>query len=228
MEREPSQSPNTDTHKGLHCPEGRADSTGSLAARGVDVTRQAMPHIQDINVGNGIIPEAVIGEDIERGSSDSNSDDDTCLVGESWVEESSTLVYVPVPGMPVTAESKYRYVPNGCAICLCHFDGGDRIIWSSTRSDPHVFHEHCMLHYLLSVGSKAARSRRRNQDADGQDPVKDATDFAMLCPCCRQSFISNSVIATSPSCVDDLDKRAEIPGASTSDGDGVSATESAV
>lgn len=181
-------------------------------------------HEQDICVGKGVIPEAMIGEDIERGSNDGNSDDDMCLVGESWVEGSSTLVRVPVPGMPVTAECKYRYVPNGCAICLCHFDGGDRIIWSATRSDPHVFHEHCMLHYLLSVGSKTARNRRRNQEADGQDPVKDATDFAMLCPCCRQSFVSKTAIAIPSSCADDLDKSAEIPGGSISDGDGAAAT----
>ena len=175
-----------------------------------------------------MIPDAVIGEDIECGSNDINSDDDICLVGESWVEESNTLVCVPVPGMPVTAECKYRYVPNGCAICLCHFVGGDSIIWSATPSDPHVFHEHCMLKYLLSVGSKAARSRRRIQEADGQDPVKSATDFAMLCPCCRQPFVSARVIAIPSSRVDDLEERSVISGGSVSGGNGASAAEIAV
>lgn len=188
--------PDLGTQEVTNC-EGGCSTSISVTGSENSTTRD-LPQILDTDVEMGISAKALTGENADGGNNGSESDDEMVLVGESWIEERSTLVCVPFPGVPVTAEVKRRYVPNGCAICLSHFVGGDRVTWSATPSDPHVFHEQCMLRYLLTVGSKAARRRQRNQEGDDPDSVKDATDFAMLCPCCRQSFVSESAIVSPP------------------------------
>jgi hypothetical protein len=107
---------------------------------------------------------------------------------------------------------KIRFVPNGCAICLCEFEAGERVTWSATKGDPHVFHEDCMMNCYLSVGAKASRRRRRHpEDQDpNQDPVEAATDFPMLCPCCRQQFVSK-VSPKLPEESDDEDPKDSVP-----------------
>ena len=124
--------------------------------------------------------------------------DDLAVVDEPFEKEYDTLVSVPVPGKPITSNDKARFVPNGCAICLCEFVAGDRVTWSATNNDPHVFHEECMLKYLLSVGAKTASRRQSAQQENTpyRDPVEAATDFLMLCPCCRQTFVSKAIRST--------------------------------
>jgi hypothetical protein len=123
-------------------------------------------------------------------------DHDTNDSGIDWlqeIEESSYFVRVPVPGRSLSSDSinsETRLVPSGCAICLSEYEAGDRIIWSATADDPHVFHEDCMFKYLVSVGRKASRQRRGQEDrGPNQDPMTVATDFPTLCPCCRQQFL---------------------------------------
>eukprot|EP00545_Synedropsis_sp_CCMP1620_P007618 CAMPEP_0119007036 /NCGR_PEP_ID=MMETSP1176-20130426/2723_1 /TAXON_ID=265551 /ORGANISM="Synedropsis recta cf, Strain CCMP1620" /LENGTH=423 /DNA_ID=CAMNT_0006959095 /DNA_START=92 /DNA_END=1359 /DNA_ORIENTATION=+ len=129
----------------------------------------------------------------DNGGFDGESSDDEMGNIDFSFEETNTFVGVPFPGVPLIGENrKIRFVPNGCAVCLCEFEVGERVTWSATGGDPHVFHEDCMMNYFLSVGSKASRRRRRHpddQDPD-QDPREAATDFPMLCPCCRQQFVS--------------------------------------
>jgi hypothetical protein len=57
-----------------------------------------------------------------------------------------------------------RTVPNCCAICLCAYEAGESIVWSSTKKCPHAFHEECVVEWLVKM--------------------KDGTP----CPCCRQEF----------------------------------------
>ena len=170
--------PCVDTKEEANYQEGGA--TTSLVTGSEDACSQDLPQMSVTDVEKGKISTTLTDETVGDGTNSGESDDETVLVGDSWIEESSTLVCVPVPGMPITAEVKRRNVPNGCAICLSLFIGGDRVTWSATPSDPHVFHEHCMLRYLNSVGSKAARSRQQNQHQGAQNQVEDAMDFAML------------------------------------------------
>lgn len=133
--------------------------------------------------------EATSDSDDENGSGNESSDDDVLAQIEG---ESNSYVLVPIHGQPFAPEGKTRLVPNGCAICLCEFEADDRVSWSATSGDPHVFHEDCMMRYLLSVGAKAGSRRRQSLlDAEAvEDPVKAAVDFPMLCPCCRQTFVN--------------------------------------
>jgi hypothetical protein len=149
-----------------------------------------------------------VGEEQNRtrtGSDASSFDDDAADVPVDLgvMEETNTFIGVPYPG-EAGENKKVRFVPNGCAICLSEFEAGERVTWSATKGDPHVFHEDCMMNYYLSVGAKASRRRRRHpEDQDpNQDPVEAATDFPMLCPCCRQQFVSKA----SPTLPDESDE----------------------
>ena len=72
-----------------------------------DASAQDLPQILDTDIEKGIITNASTGETVVGGNDSSESDDGMVLVGDSWVEESSTLVCVPVPGIPLTAEVVY-------------------------------------------------------------------------------------------------------------------------
>ncbi len=72
---------------------------------------------------------------------------------------------LPLPGSTLTGSSTSitRCVEGTCAVCLSHYQVGDSVIWSSNLKCTHVFHDDCILSWLL---------RRRKQ-----------------CPCCRQCFL---------------------------------------
>ena len=168
------------------------DDTQSTATQADNTTQQWLS--TDLEKGN--TTELVSKLQMDRIESGAESpDDDVAVVDESFGKDCDTLVSVPVPGKPITSKGKVRYVPNGCAICLCEFGAGDRVTWSATNKDPHVFHEDCMLKYLLSVGAKTAHRRQSTQHEQNpyRDPVELATDFPMLCPCCRQTFVSKAI-----------------------------------
>jgi hypothetical protein len=57
-------------------------------------------------------------------------------------------------------------VPNLCAICFDAYQPGDAVVWSNNPQCCHVFHEGCVVHYLVKVKS-------------GLTP----------CPTCRQCFV---------------------------------------
>jgi hypothetical protein len=175
------------------------DITQNTAAPAENTTQQFFAEKLSTDIEEGtrteLVPELQV-EGIEGGNKP--SDDDLAIGGELFGKDYDTLVSVPVPGKPITSKGKTRYVPNGCAICLCEFGAGDRVTWSATNNDPHVFHEDCMLKYLLSVGAKTARRRQsaQNENSPYRDPVEAATDFLMLCPCCRQTFVSKTIRST--------------------------------
>ena len=59
-------------------------------------------------------------------------------------------------------------IPSSCAICLDNFEEGDTVVWSKTQRCPDVFHEDCILRWLI----------------DKEDT---------LCPCCRLEFVDGKV-----------------------------------
>jgi len=71
-------------------------------------------------------------------------------------------VYLP-PSKSSDGEMKSCKVPNCCAVCLCSYDVGDTIVWSSNKNCQHAFHEECIVPWLT-----------KNQSGE--------------CPCCRCPF----------------------------------------
>jgi len=78
--------------------------------------------------------------------------------------EKRGLVMLPTPGRRYGQKHAHRQCSRLCAVCLTQYESGDTIVWSSNSECQHVFHEKCIISWLM---------RKRNQ----------------LCPCCRQHFI---------------------------------------
>lgn len=81
--------------------------------------------------------------------------------------------------------NQYREVGNGCAVCLESLVESERVCWSSNADCPHVFHEHCIVDWLVALG----RRKRRRRESEEEETDRGVADFPMLCPCCRQDFI---------------------------------------
>jgi hypothetical protein len=64
-----------------------------------------------------------------------------------------------------TTTTNLRQVPIECAICLCEYDVGSDVVWSSNPQCEHVFHKNCIEQWLM-------------KQRDGP-----------LCPCCRRDFV---------------------------------------
>lgn len=91
--------------------------------------------------------------------------------------------------LPFSDTYDTREVKNGCAICLSEYDCGDQVTWAANEECQHVFHSDCILQWMLAVGRKEQKKRRRYPELATGDPIKDVIDFPMLCPCCRQVFV---------------------------------------
>jgi len=93
--------------------------------------------------------------------------------GEVNDDPTSTTISVPLPGVPLVQNSsvsnddrKRNDVSSGCAICLCPYNEGDRICWSSNPCCPHVFHEQCIIQWLFAMLTRQRNDllRRRARD----------------------------------------------------------------
>lgn len=100
--------------------------------------------------------------------------------------DSDDFILVPKPGVPHSdkpSPGKLRKVPNECSICLCEYNVGSDIVWSSNPKCEHVFHTSCIEQWLL-------------KQREGP-----------LCPCCRRDFVIDP-FDSSPDETDDLEKGA--------------------
>lgn len=95
---------------------------------------------------------------------------ETELMINTYGDEDSVLVEIPAPGLHLrlagtNEKPPTRMVSGMCTICLCTFEVGSDVVWSSNELCEHVFHAGCAEKWLM---------RQR----DGP-----------LCPCCRRDFI---------------------------------------
>jgi len=132
-------------------------------------------------------------DELEEGShplspdSSSNTNTTDCA-GDHEIDE---FILVPRPGLPNGAafhefnsnnnlftlvnnhnkanqqqqDNDLRRVPNECSICLCEYEIGSDIVWSSNPQCEHVFHTKCIEQWLM-------------KQREGP-----------LCPCCRRDFV---------------------------------------
>ena len=118
-----------------------------------------------------------------RGNNDAKKK--TKELSNSEVEDDATVVKED----DIQHKDDKREVPIFCAICLGEYETADRVCWSSNTECTHVFHHDCIFQWLKASGKRASKQQRFSENPT----VKQVMNFAMECPCCRQSFIDKSV-----------------------------------
>lgn len=84
-----------------------------------------------------------------------------------------------------------RAVPIFCAVCLMEYEVTERVCWSSNTECTHVFHEDCIVQWLVSSG----RTKSKRQWFPDNPSEKRLMCYELECPCCRQEFISKDARA---------------------------------
>ena len=79
-----------------------------------------------------------------------------------------------------------RAVPIFCAVCLMEYEVSDRVCWSSNKECTHVFHEDCIVQWLVSSG----RTKSKRRWFPDNPSERRLMCYELECPCCRQEFIS--------------------------------------
>lgn len=76
-----------------------------------------------------------------------------------------------------------RYQDNECSICLGNFSEGETVSWSALDCE-HIFHQDCLLNWLMTLGQKSIGNRNGNTIMQVH-----LCRYSMKCPNCRQDFI---------------------------------------
>lgn len=82
-------------------------------------------------------------------------------------------------------KGKSKICPNVCTICLMEYEISERVSWSSNKDCTHVFHEDCVIHWLVSLGRTKSKMLRFSEDPTEAQLL----NYDLECPCCRQEFI---------------------------------------
>eukprot|EP00527_Entomoneis_sp_CCMP2396_P006981 CAMPEP_0198155680 /NCGR_PEP_ID=MMETSP1443-20131203/69259_1 /TAXON_ID=186043 /ORGANISM="Entomoneis sp., Strain CCMP2396" /LENGTH=249 /DNA_ID=CAMNT_0043822437 /DNA_START=566 /DNA_END=1313 /DNA_ORIENTATION=- len=148
------------------------------------------------------IETGIVGINVQKAQDTSNvkdSEEDNKDVGNSLFAEGDEglLCGLPLPGQTIstTADEEQvkresRDVANSCAVCLSQFEVDEKLCWSGNPECLHVFHQECITDWFQATGRKHLKKiRLENSDQGRKFLVKEATNFSMACPCCRQVFV---------------------------------------
>ena len=103
---------------------------------------------------------------------------------EPQSEETETETVTTKDNQKQLLMTEKRSVPIFCAICLSEYEKCDRVCWSSNKECSHVFHESCILQWLISSGKKRSMNHQFTRHPSDEELLRNE-----LCPCCRQDFI---------------------------------------
>ena len=111
--------------------------------------------------------------------------DDYCV--EIKGKEQSTTINNQVTKQPA---NETRVAPIFCAICLAKYKLSDRVCWASNAECSHVFHEDCVLQWLVSLGRRKTMGQQFDKNSSEEELMK----YEPECPCCRQHFIDRRLM----------------------------------
>jgi len=153
---------------------------------------------------NGEIEEEERSKNSVECRGDMAQDNDSTAAADAAVAFEYTHLSLPLPGsgcasntndkpdkslpnqqqMEVVKKVENRSAAINCAICLSEYEKCDRVCWSSNTECSHVFHEDCILQWLISSGEKKSTNQYFFTN-----PTDEKLLEKVLCPCCLQDFI---------------------------------------
>jgi len=77
-----------------------------------------------------------------------------------------------------------------CAICHEEYKLTEKICYSSNSKCTHVFHEHCIADWLVSLGWMKLKEQKVHESLMDEQKL---LNYDLDCPCCRQHFIDKSL-----------------------------------
>lgn len=112
----------------------------------------------------------IVGEEsiVEMKSNECCSESENDEQERSIEEGLFELQHIPLPGFKVGETTKRRTAASHCAICLESYRPDDSIVWSANAACVHIFHEQCMLSWIMKR-------------------------FKPDCPVCRQTFVNMTI-----------------------------------
>jgi hypothetical protein len=145
--------------------------------------------------GNGAVAHSVtsiesFSEEVEEENINPYTDDSNKYISLPAAGVNVSVILEDNKDDAINSNQNQRDVPIGCAVCLCEFEPSVRVTWSSNPQCPHVFHEDCIMNWMLAVGRKKIRPIPGEPEDPPAQTEKDVVNFPMLCPCCRQNFVS--------------------------------------
>lgn len=108
---------------------------------------------------------SAMSEDLDNDEEMQNSTSEASTA----VDDIEETLFIPEAFQDKEGNEEYSYqnggrkISNCCAICLCEYEVGEKLVWSDNVDCKHAFHDDCILDYL------------QNQK---ETP----------CPCCRRAF----------------------------------------
>ncbi|KAL3768154.1 hypothetical protein ACHAWO_006524 [Cyclotella atomus] len=117
----------------------------------------------------------------KEGADESEQSQCTISTSDSTISEDSAVSIVPC------AASLRRYpnlLPDMCTICLTEFNTEDIACSSSNSECRHLFHQHCIINWLVSVGKSNTKSPMVLRECCDEELLA----YALRCPCCRNDF----------------------------------------
>lgn len=79
-----------------------------------------------------------------------------------------------------------------CTICQEEYKPSERICRSSNSKCKHVFHEVCIVHWLVSLGWMKLKEPKVLPESLMKDE-KNLLNYDLECPCCRQLFLDTDI-----------------------------------
>lgn len=106
-------------------------------------------------------------------------------------ENDTTGNHAKEPTASQQAETEKRDVSLHCAICLMEYHVSERVCWASNPECTHVFHEDCIVNWLIHQGRIKSKMLRVESSLTDMQLL----NYKLECPCCRQDFVWKDAVA---------------------------------